>query len=489
MTLERWSVQRYRKPHLHIQAIRRLDAMLELDSQRGVFRLACDSATSIDDGLLPLLESLRDPGHALWRAIGQRETGVADLAPMLSELDHLGLIHDCAPADASDVQRAMTEALHAWSAELGEAIAAHGEPAALLVELLASRLTAVSGEPFDATLREPNFAILTLLLQARYLRIDAPLVLGMLTVGLHAATRRARLGQHGLWWSGIDKLPAWSVEEWRCGLLDPDTLLGYLAAAGDLVRSALGPDAGRRARAFSGATIARSGINFVVDLEGDIARTVAALGPSAAEAAMRDTGLAPRVVRAAYLQEYLVTCRFVECVAPLLSHRFAGPLRDAVHRYFAEEMGHEQFEYDNCLSLGIDAADIGAAAPMPLHLAFVDIITALARDMPIAFFCASIFTEGFIGGEETLVTLAQQAFPDDQALLRTLGRHDSLNDEADHRGVGRDWMSHVPVVAPATQAVVGEVVAYLAELNWRMWDRLVHAAAAAAASGSTGGSA
>lgn len=482
MTQERWSVQRYRKPHLDFQGVRRRDATLELDSQRGVVRLACDSAASIDDSLLPLLASLRDPGHALWRAIGQREAGVADLAPMLSELDHLGLIRDSAPADASDAQQAMTDALHAWSDALGEAIAGHGEPAARRVELLASRLCTVSGEAYAVTLQEPNFALLTLLLQARYLRTDAPSVLGLLTVGLHAAARRARLGQHGPWWSGIDTLPAWSIEEWRCGLTDPATLHRYLTAAGALVRSALGPDAPRRARARTGASTALSGINFVVALEGDIARTLATLGPSAADAAMRDPACAPRVVRAAYLQEYLVTCRFVECVAPLLSHRFAGPLRDAVHRYFAEEIGHEQFEYDNCLTLGIDASAIAAATPMPLHLAYVDIITALARDMPVAFFCASIFTEGFIGSDATLMSLAQQAFPDDQALLRTLGRHESVNDAADHRGVGRDWMSHVPVVAPATQAAVRETVAYLAELNWRMWDALVHAAAP----GSTG---
>jgi hypothetical protein len=193
---------------------------------------------------------------------------------------------------------------------------------------------------------------------------------------------------------------------------------------------------------------------------------------------MHDPVLAPQVVRAAFLQEYLVTCRFVECVAPLLSRRFAGPLRDAVHRYFAEEQGHETFERDNCLRLGVTENEVENAEPMPLHLAFVDIITTLARESPIAFFCASMFTEGVIGGEDSLMSLAQQAFPDDQPLLRAIGKHVAVNEHADHRGVGRDWMSHVPLVSPAMQAEVSEVAAYLAELNWRMWDQLVHTCAA-----------
>jgi hypothetical protein len=55
-----------------------------------VFRLAYDGAASIDDDLLPMLESLRDPHSPLWSAIGRRESSAAGLAPMLRELDHLG---------------------------------------------------------------------------------------------------------------------------------------------------------------------------------------------------------------------------------------------------------------------------------------------------------------------------------------------------------------------------------------------------------------
>ncbi|MGB7196631.1 MAG: hypothetical protein WBD81_24520 [Collimonas pratensis] len=484
MTLERWSVHRYQMPHLHLHSIRKLSDALEVDSQRGVFRISCDSAAGIDHELLPMLESLRDPRNALWSAIQRRDSGAAELLPMLRELDHLGLIRDCHGVDTGQTQQAIALALRAWSADLGRDIALHGEAAGLLLRKLAERLAADSDGPLSLALSEPSFPILTIMLQARYLRANAPSVLGLLIQGLLAAERRARLGENGAWWNGIGQLPAWAEEDWLCGLIEPHTIAPYLAAAGALLRDVFGEGAARRAHsARSEPGAALSGINFAIDLEGDVARVLADLGASAALTAVADPLLAPRVVRAAFLQEYLVTCRFVECIAPLLSRRFAEPLRSAVHRYFEEEMGHEKFERENCLRLGISAEEIDEALPMPLHLAFIDIITTLAAESPITFFCASMFTEGFIGGEDSIMSLAEQAFPHDPALLHQIGHHVAVNDVADHRGVGRDWMSRVPFVSPHLQSEVSEVLAYLAELNWRMWEQLVQTCAAEQAHG------
>jgi hypothetical protein len=478
MTLERWSVHRYRMPHLHIEAIHRRSDALELHSQRGVFRLAVDGAASLDDDVLPMLESLRDPHSALWDSIGRRGPGAAELAPMLREFDHLGLIRDCAAAGAAESQQAIERALWTWSAALGADIASHGEPGRRLLQMVAERLATPGGEALALTMAERSFPIQTILLQARYWRADAPSVLGLLIHALLAAERYARLGEHGAWWSGIEQLPSWAEADWVSGLVEPAVAGQYLAATGALVRAALGDGAQRRTRPAAGGAAALSGINFLLDLEAEVALMLADLGASAALTAMDDPVRAPGVVRAAFLQEYLVTCRFVECVAPLLSRRFAAPLRDAVHRYFAEEVGHEKFERENCLRLGMTAAQIDAAVPMPLHLAFIDILTSLARESPVAFFCASMFTEGFIGGEDSLMSMAQQALPDDPALLRAIGTHVAVNDHADHRGVGRDWLSHVPLVAPSMQAEVREMIAFLAELNWRMWDQLVSACGA-----------
>lgn len=472
MTLERWSVYRYQLPQLDIQSIRRLDDVLEVDSRRGVFRLTCDNAASFDREILPMLDALRDPRSKLWSAVRRREAGTDDLRSMLRELDQLGLIRDCGPADVSRTHAAIDHTVHAWSAELGRELAAGSAHAVVAVEQIADRL-ASPGVHRGAVLEEDNFFVLTMLLQARYLRVDVPAVLALLVAGLRAAVRRARLGETSAWWSGIGEMPATADEDWFCGLVGVRVVRRYLTCAGRLLRDAVVPEAARRVRSRRTPVEPLSGINFMLDLEGEMPRILAELGPCPIFAVVHAPALARRVTRSAFLQEYLVTCRFAECVAPLLSRRFPEPLRDAVHRYFAEETGHEAFERDYCVRLGLTEGAIDAAEPLPLHLAFVDILIALASESPIALFCALMFTRGVICTRHMLASLVMRVMPDEELLVEAIGDHVSATEDTEHRSIGRDWMSNVPLVTARIQREVGDLIAYLAELNWRMWDQLV----------------
>jgi hypothetical protein len=471
MMLEEWSVDHYQLPQLDIQSIRRREDALEVDSRRGRFRLACRDAELFDLEILPMLHALRDPLSTLWAAVRRYATGTAVLIPWLRALDHLGLIRECGPADASRAQAAIDRAVHAWSAELGGELA--GDARALaMVEQLVDRLD----EPRTrrgAILEDDGFFVVTLLLQARYLRADAPAVLALIVAGLRAAVRRARLGEASAWWFGIGEMPASADEDWSCGLVEPPVVRRYLTAVGRLVREASGPDAARRVRSSRHPVEPLAGINFVLDLEGEMSQLVSKLGPPPRLAPVRTRVQARRLLDAAFLQEYLVTCRFVECVAPLLSRRFAEPLRDAVHRYFAEATGHETFERDYCLRLGFTEQQIDEAEPLPLHLAFVDILTALASESPIALFCASMFTQGSSSTRHALAALAAQALPDEPMLVEAIGDHLISCEDADHRGVARAWMSQVPLVTARVQREVSELISYLAELNWRRWDQVV----------------
>jgi hypothetical protein len=479
MTQERWNVDRYRVPYLDIQSIRRLDDALELSSRQGVFRLNCSDASAMEEVLLPMLNALRDPASTLWNTAREPSEDGEQLRPLLRELDHLGLIRDSASTGLRQRHEEIEEAVRAWSAELGRDIAERGEGAARVVEQLAKRLAEMPGSAGGVLLEETSFPVLTLLLQARYLRADAPSVLALLVEGLNAAQRRARMGDKAAWWAGVGPMPSWAGEDWSCGLVDPGSVRRYLTVVGRLVRDALGPDAPRRVRPAKREPVeAVSGINFLLDLEGELAQMLAELGASPVFTAMEDNALARLVVKAAFLQEYFVTCRFVECIAPLLARRLTPTLREAVHRYFTEELGHEKYERENCLKLGWTEQQIDTLEPLPLYVAFVDVLTNAARESPVSFFCATMFTEGIIGSRHSLVSLAQQAMPGDPMLIAAIGEHVAINDDVDHRGVGRDWMSHLPNVAPQTQREVREWAAFLAELNWRMWHDLVRSCAA-----------
>ena len=480
MRQERWSLDRYRAPFLDVRSIRRIDSALELETPGGRFILSCDDLSAVDEVLLPMLDGLRDPGHDLWRSVCE-PSDPDPIRAMLRELDVAGLIRDSAAANVESRQAEIEESVREWSAGLGRELGAAGEEAVLTVERLVPRVVDPQQDVGRLLVEETSFPTLTLLLQARFLRGHAPGVLGLLAEGLRAAARRARGSGGEGWWTGLGAMPSWSGDDWASGLVEPRLVRRYLSAAGDLVRDALAPGAQRRLRApWREPPRPISGINFILDLEGEVTRLLSELGASPVVAAMERGPLAQRVTRAAFLQEYLVTCRFVDCIAPLLARQFPPPLRDAVHRYFTEEMGHEQLERENCIQLGMTGEQIDAAEPLPLHLAFVDVLTNAARESPLSFFCASMFTEGIIGTHHSLVSLAQQAIPDDPALIAAIGDHAAVNDDADHRGVGRDWMSYVPVVPPATQGEVREWMAYLTELNWRMWDRLVQSCAMAA---------
>jgi hypothetical protein len=479
MTLERWSVHRYQLPQLDIEAIRPLEDALEVSSRHGVFRLSYDDCEELDHALVPMLDALRDPRAALWQAVREEVGAGAALIPMLCVLDDLGLIRECGAGDPARTQAAIVGAVRAWSAELGRDLAGGADSAIVVVEQVADRFA----ERFDDAVRrgalveEDNFFVLTLVLQAQYLRTDAPAVLALLVVGLRAAVRRARLGDNSTWWFGIGDMPVHAEDEWSCGLVDLPVVRRYLGAVGRLVRAAVGPGAGRRVRAERAPVEALSGINFMLDLETEIPRLVAELGPSPAQAAVADRSLARRVIRTAFLQEYLVTCRFAECLAPLLSRRFADSLHDAVHRYFEEETGHDAFEREYCLRLGFSEQEVDEAEPLPLHLAFVDILIMLARESPIAVFCASPLIEGVMSTRHALALLAMQVAPDEPMLIDAIGDRAYIEGDPDHRRLGRDWMNRVPLVTPRLQQEIAELIAYLGELNWRRWEKLLRVCA------------
>lgn len=87
----------------------------------------------------------------------------------------------------------------------------------------------------------------------------------------------------------------------------------------------------------------------------------------------------------------------------------------------------------------------------------------------------------------TLAALVMRVMPPAELLVEPIGDHSTAGEDAEHRSIGRDWMSNVPLVTVRTQRRVGDLIAYLAELSWHMWDQLVRSCGAgprAAPSGS-----
>jgi hypothetical protein len=175
------------------------------------------------------------------------------------------------------------------------------------------------------------------------------------------------------------------------------------------------------------------------------------------------------LVAGPFIEQYHVTRRFVEIIAPLLSKRLAPPLRAMMFRYYSEEFGHEALEGTTCEALGVSQAALDNAVPLPLHFAFVDTLTVVAGSDPISSFASIMVIEG-VFGEPPRMSLRLAAIARENPKFRELaGDHEELNDSLNHNSISRDAFEHVATVAPATQARVMSRILFLLELNHRAW--------------------
>ena len=174
-----------------------------------------------------------------------------------------------------------------------------------------------------------------------------------------------------------------------------------------------------------------------------------------------------------HVEEYHVTRRFVEMITPLMASDLEPRLRELVYRYFSEEVGHESFERATCAAFGIDASSLDAACPLPLHVAFVDVFTMLARRGPVDFLSAVAITEGMLGEKSPLNDRIDELMPEDADAKSVYHKHEELNVGLNHASIPRLALSLVPVVDVAEQRRALQSLALVFELNFRAWERLL----------------
>jgi hypothetical protein len=171
-----------------------------------------------------------------------------------------------------------------------------------------------------------------------------------------------------------------------------------------------------------------------------------------------------------YIEEYHVNRRFVEIIAPALCKRLSEPLRALMFRYYSEELGHEEFERATCEALGVGAADLDRAVPLPLHFAFIDAFTEAAERDPIAFFAAIMITEGMMGDPSVVADRLAEVGRGDRKFREVSQQHDHLNRDLHHASIARHAFEQVKAVGVARQQQALGWLLFLMELNHRAWD-------------------
>jgi hypothetical protein len=471
--MDLWTFHRYQQPRLCVDAIDHPGSspIIELRSGNQTYRLAFDDVdaarqfgaelTTLSDSNAPLWSTLREsPTGSSWHALG-------------TFLDTRSLIHeardDAAESLGSQAKRiedciegTITAVMTGVDGDRRSRAAAHSARLRRELAVVASSAT-VFGEhadPFDAAI-QANFFLGLLAVEFEYFRRFSPLTLVAVDslLGRIAGESGCRLD--------LAENPVLSE---ACGLYDMHDLESHLWLVAKCVVSSTSEDATRFATPGFPTVSLCSGLEFMRRTELLTRETLVGWGANpyvTALDALNDSW--SPLVAGPFIEQYHVTRRFVEIVAPLLSRRLSAPLRSMMFRYFSEEVGHEALESTTCEALGVSPRALERAIPLPLHFGFVDALTLVADVDPIASFAAIMVIEG-IFGEPPKMSLRLAAVARKNPAFRAIsGDHDELNETLNHNSISRDAFEHVTAVSPATQLRVMRRILFLLELNHRAW--------------------
>jgi hypothetical protein len=216
-----------------------------------------------------------------------------------------------------------------------------------------------------------------------------------------------------------------------------------------------------------------SGTNLAIDAEGLALAALSEMGESRFYATLSNKQPVHRLAHGTYVEQFHLTRRFVEVILPMLAKRLTRPLRTRMFKYYEEEVGHEVFELQACLALGLERVAVERATPLPGWTCYLDMFARVAAIDPVGFLASILITEGLPGTHTPVNDLLEAA----NALagtnvLQVMRAHEELNVELDHTTLARRFLSEVHAISPLAQRRALDHVLLLVELNFRAWEDL-----------------
>ena len=215
-----------------------------------------------------------------------------------------------------------------------------------------------------------------------------------------------------------------------------------------------------------------SGINFALMSEEFIREYSINIGESNFLKELQKLDNHKLLVPACYIQEYFINYRFTETIAPMISKRLNTSIKKAFTQYYEEEVGHEIYELETCINLGITKEYLENHLPLPLTQVFCDAFTYLSSLEPLSYFTSVMITEG-IPGEISQIndllinsTILQDSFNDSSR------KHEQLNTELNHQYLSRLFLSKIHSLDNIEQKRSLHILAWMVELNHRAWEEL-----------------
>jgi hypothetical protein len=215
-----------------------------------------------------------------------------------------------------------------------------------------------------------------------------------------------------------------------------------------------------------------SGFDFILVCEKSIRSALAVIPETGLAKALSTSDGLPEIARQFIVQEYHITKRFVEIIAPLLSKRTPRRLRKLIFQYFREEVGHEEFELRSCVLLGVSEAEVLSMRPMPLHRLYVDALTVFARICPEALLACVMITEGLLGDSPVTIDRIANSKGLNEKTRRALRKHTEVNLLLNHSSLSRHFFSNIKWLKPIQQVRTLSAIEYMLELNYRAIEAL-----------------
>lgn len=466
--MQLWTFDRYRKPYLRIDAVeidpeRRLIEIIQGDQ---TYHLAIDSAPAAIQ-LAEELNRLKDRSSPLWDAMrGTPEDG--PWRHVLTFLDNRSLIAEGCDAGAEILRSRKGVVEQCIEATAARSVLGLGPECAAVVAANAARLrqialkrlkgAAVPFDFFDAQ-EEPNFFIALVMAELAYFERSSPLTLTAVECLLARMAGKA----------GVSLEDNGDLQE-ALALYDLKDLESHLWLVAQALVASAAAGALRLPTPPVPALPQSSGLEFMRQTEVMTRTTLKMWGQNPYVAALDalDDTYSP-LVAGPFIEQYHVTRRFVEIIAPLLSKRLASPLRQMMFQYYGEEVGHEALESTTCEALGVEQAALDRAMPLPLHFAFVDVLTLLAEIDPFAAFASIMAIEGVFGEPPKMSLRLAAVARTNPAFQGLAGDHDDLNEDLNHNSIARDAFESIAAAPSATQGRVMRRILFLLELNHRAW--------------------
>lgn len=475
--MDLWTFQRYKQPRLCVDAIDcdESERLVTLRAGPHNYQLAFDDATAASE-IAAQLSNLRDSREPFWSTLKETASdegwyaliNFLDTRSLISETNgHNDGLADQAKTIKDWIDETIAVVIDKLPDDRRKMAAGH---ASSLREVLRSegiRRGNHSGrpDPFNPQ-EESNFYLALLAVEFEYFRHSCLLTLAAADklLALIAGNSDARID--------ITRDPEFSEVS---GVYDLRDLQCHLWLIAQCVALSTSDDAERFETASIPALALSSGLEFMRQTELLTRETLAMWGPNQYVTAMeRLTDSDSPLIAGPYIEQYHVTRRFVEIVAPLLSKRLSIPLRNQMFRYFGEEFGHEALESATCEALGVTKRALDTMLPLPLHFAFVDALTTVADLDPVTSFAAVMVIEG-VFGEPPKLSLRLESIGQPTAEFRSVSKeHDELNETLNHNSISRDCFENISAVSVVRQAQAMRRVLFLLELNHRAWNAITN---------------